>query len=84
MVSMDIQQPIKRQRNTNLSIHLPSAFWAHLEYLDEEDGEDELVVQCAIGRHGPFIYIVNPRQQKRWQKKLREKEREEQREKTGE
>lgn len=70
MVSMDIQNSVIRTKPPNLAIQLPASFWAHLEY---NDG-DEVTVQCAVGKHGAFIYIVNPRQQKRWQKELKEKE----------
>ena len=73
MVSMDIQEPVKRKQNANLAIHLPAAFWAHMEYQDA----DELVVQCAVGKHGPFVYLVNPRQQRRWVRELKAKELEE-------
>ena len=67
MVSIDIQEPVKRQKPANLAMHIPSSFWAHLEANDDT----EVVVQCAIGRHGPLVYIINPAQQKRWKKELK-------------
>jgi len=70
MVSMDIQEPVKRQKPANLAVHIPASFWAHLEAADDT----EVVVQCAIGKYGPLVYIVNPQQQRRWQKEMKEKD----------
>jgi hypothetical protein len=67
MTSIDIQAPVIRQKPANLSPHIPASFWAHLE---AEDGQD-IKIQCAIGRHGPLIYIINPVQQRRWQKEMK-------------
>lgn len=73
MVSINIQEPVTRQKPANLTVHVPASFWAHLE---AKDGE-EVIVQCAIGRHGPLVYIVNPQQQKSWKKRKKEAEKRE-------
>ena len=54
-------EPYPTTVNANQAIFLPQLF---LKWLEVTDG-DKLEMQCAKGKHGVFIYIRNPKQQKK-------------------
>jgi len=55
--------------NQNSCIYLPAKF---LEWIGAKE-DTQLEIQCALGKHGAFIFVVNPEHQKAWMREQKKK-----------
>ena len=69
MATQTFFDPYPVKVNQNSCIYLPAKF---LEWINAQENT-ELHIQCAVGKHGQFIYLVNPAQQKEWVKEQKKK-----------
>ena len=70
MTTQTIQEEEIAKIAPNQMVFLPQRI---LAFLESKPGE-ELVMQAAIGKHGPFIFLYNKEQQRRWKKKAKREE----------
>ena len=64
MTTRNMQEPEKVKIQGNQTVFIPQRLLTFLELKPE----DEVVLQLAIGNHGPFLYLVNQKQQRKWLK----------------
>ena len=58
----------KARINQNNCIYLPDKF---REWIEAQEG-DEIEIQCALGKHGQFLFVSNAKQQRKWKREHQE------------
>ena len=67
-----LEQPARVVQNGgSVYVLLPEAFFKYLDIQkdDLESTSKDVVLAMGLGKHGKFLFVYSPKQQKEWQKK---------------
>jgi len=72
-----LEQPARVVQNGgSVYVLLPEAFFKYLDIQKDEleATTKDVVLAMGLGKHGKFLFLYSPKQQKRWQREQRERE----------